>query len=1535
MQRATKWFLGLLGSVAILFGGFVILHGSLQPASVNSWLSAGNMSVARAGAATVLLQDGRLLITGGNGASGALASTEILDPSSGFTAGPPMSIARSNHVAVLLLDGRVLVAGGTGADGRASQSAELFDPVANSWSASGPLMVGRSGATATLLPSGQVLIAGGTANGAALASLELFDPNSNTFSLVAGTLSSARENHAAALLPDGRVLIAGGWDGTTVAPVAPATTGGPNVLASTDIFDPATGAVAPGPALTSPRMNFTATTALDGSVAAIGGTDGQNDLASIDILVSGAGAFGLSGAQLTTARQGHQAFLLPHNGNILVVGGTSSGTAVSAVELYTPWTGATSVTGAMASARSAATGSPLFQMVLTAPVGIDGALIVAGGLDASSPPATLSSAEVYGFATIKTDKGDYQPGDTVNISGSGWLPGETVQMSLVEVPDLDGDSPIALTATADANGNISSVTFPINVADLNVHFTLTAVGGVSQAQTTFTDTTNVDETIVADHNPSTTGQLVTFTATVTVHNTTTVVTEGSVQFRLGGTNCAGGAGTAIGSAVALNGSGQAQQTYTFTAATAGTKIFACYGGTATYGAQTASMTQVVNAFGPVTHFLVTTSTATPTAGSPFSVTVTAQDASNATVTSYIGTVHFSVTNTDSGKTLPGDYTFTTGAGNDNGVHTFTNGVTLTVAGAQTINVNDTVTTTITGSADVTVGAGTATKLAFTTSAQTLVVGQCSNIITVQSQDSSGNPSDPSTSVQVNLSILSGGAGGFFSDSSCATSINSVTILSIGNSASFYFKGTSVGSPTTIKAADNANVLAAATQDEMVGKADTTTTVTRITGPSSSVYGQPLTFQAAVTANSPGSGTPTGNVTFYDGGTCAIPGTVLQAATAINGSGLLDLNISTLSVSGSPHTILACYAGDTNYYATGADVGSVAVTVSQSVIKADTTTTVTSSPTVTFGTQTVTLSASVTANSPSTATVSEGTVTFKIENAAETLTLATVTGVTVTNGSASTSTYSIVSPYLYNVGTYHIYASYVPATTNPNFIGSMSSAYGTLIVNPATAVASVTVTPLYYSAGPPPTTNSTNPAPGNCSVITGPCQQYSDEVNFTVTVSPGMINGVYPLDPVNTCVVADDDVPCVNIKVVGASFAQGFKIYGPIPLTLDSGTGNLVGTLDNQQILQMPGPYTATVVPISTVDPNFILNTTTGRGSLTVVQEDAQALYTGAQYFSSTSSTMSIQVSFNLQDATATGTDNSIYDPWAGDITKAKLSLGLQDVNSSTPIDAAECQSLPVAGTPGAVDPTNGLPSTGSVTCTFDNVPVGATYTLTASPANGSFYIFSAGDTAVTITTATGGTGFITGGGYQSAKYLGATGGSGSNKYTAAGLLTPAAGTKVNFGFEGKYQKKNSKLQGGVNIIIRSSCVAAGIGGTSYVPNPIGGLCVYQIKVPQGQLTSLNETLTPTPPWAEMAGGANIYDITRPDNIQQVANSQTAILQLQMYDIGDPAPGANVDPLSIQITDSRVGLWFSNNWSGTQTVISISAPVINGGNLQVH
>jgi len=79
-----------------------------------------------------------------------------------------------------------------------------------------------------------------------------------------------------------------------------------------------------------------------------------------------------------------------------------------------------------------------------------------------------------------------------------------------------------------------------------------------------------------------------------------------------------------------------------------------------------------------THFSVSTVSAA-SSGTPFNFTVTALDASNNTVTTYAGTVHF--TSTDGSATLPANTTLT------NGVKSIS--VTLNSAGAQTVTATDT------------------------------------------------------------------------------------------------------------------------------------------------------------------------------------------------------------------------------------------------------------------------------------------------------------------------------------------------------------------------------------------------------------------------------------------------------------------------------------------------------------------------------------------------------------------------------------------------------------------------------------------------------------------------------------------------------------------------------------------------------------------------------------------------------------------------------------------------------------------------------
>ena len=172
------------------------------------------------------------------------------------------------------------------------------------------------------------------------------------------------------------------------------------------------------------RAGHSATTLLDGQVLVAGGASDTSELASAEVFDPTSNTFSAAGGSLAIARQHHLAFLLPHNNSVLIVGGTSGGNAVGAAELYVPWEGAGGsfvATNALSVARAWATGGalsvPESEVVRTGPA--DGLLLLTGGSASSSASGALKSAELFGFATIKTDKFDYAPGTTVTIGTAG------------------------------------------------------------------------------------------------------------------------------------------------------------------------------------------------------------------------------------------------------------------------------------------------------------------------------------------------------------------------------------------------------------------------------------------------------------------------------------------------------------------------------------------------------------------------------------------------------------------------------------------------------------------------------------------------------------------------------------------------------------------------------------------------------------------------------------------------------------------------------------------------------------------------------------------------------------------------------------------------------------------------------------------------------------------------------------------------------------------------------------------------------------
>ena len=195
--------------------------------SAGTFTPTGHLTTKRVFPTATLLTNGKVLVAGGGGDSGQLATAELYDPAAGtFTATGSMITFRGGHTATPLPDGRVLITGGS----PFFASAELYDPSTETFITTGPMIARRILHTATLLSTGKVLIAGGydpqTDPFSVGGTVELYDPLTGIFTAT-GSMKAARVGHTATLLANGKVLI----DGSRVNGANP----------TAELYDPTTG----------------------------------------------------------------------------------------------------------------------------------------------------------------------------------------------------------------------------------------------------------------------------------------------------------------------------------------------------------------------------------------------------------------------------------------------------------------------------------------------------------------------------------------------------------------------------------------------------------------------------------------------------------------------------------------------------------------------------------------------------------------------------------------------------------------------------------------------------------------------------------------------------------------------------------------------------------------------------------------------------------------------------------------------------------------------------------------------------------------------------------------------------------------------------------------------------------------------------------------------------------------------------------------------------------------------------------------------
>jgi hypothetical protein len=673
--------------------------------------------------------------------------------------------------------------------------------------------------------------------------------------------------------------------------------------------------------------------------------------------------------------------------------------------------------------------------------------------------------------------------------------------------DISGCASVAINGSLQAVCNTSFAT--VNSDTITVFFT-DSDGNYSNSDNTgsplvqVVDIATTTTSNTSSENPSTYGDNVIFTATVTSNTPGSGNPTGVVDFTSDGVSIAGC------SANALNGA-DAAQCGTSTLGAGDHDIVANYVSDGNYAASSSvDVTQTVNKADPVISLSAGPNTVTGqattipltlgTAGGGAAPTGSASFLSDGSAISDCTALPLTAGAVTCATTTltPGSYTITAIYNGDDNYNAATSlGVGQSVFKAAT-------TSAVTSSQDPSVSGQTITytaAIAITSPGGATAAGLTG---TVHFTDNGSDISPACTSSSVSAGVAT-----------CTvvhTGIGVETINAFYSGDGNYLSSDTTGSPLT----------------QTINQDSTITVVTSSADPS--VVGQDTTYTATVAASAPGSGTPTGDVTFVDGAN-PIGGCV---SVALNGSGATTCDAGAYTAPGS-HTITADYSGDVNF------VSSNSAGLTQTVSQASSSAAVTSSANPSVFGQGVTFTATVSAQSPGAGTPT-GSVQFIIDsidvgspvalNGSGLATSAAVSSLTVGSGHVVQAVYGGDGDFLGTTGTLAggqdvnkaSSSTALTSSVNPSVSGQSTTLTATVTATaPGAGTPTGTVT---FKDGTIAVTGCTNPATLNGSgaascataaLIVGAqsvTAVYSGDVDFItstsnmVTQTVGRVRGTY-------------------------------------------------------------------------------------------------------------------------------------------------------------------------------------------------------------------------------------------------------------------------------------------------------------------------------------------------------------------------------------------------------------------------------------------